>query len=120
MPGQRIITNLEDKEALLTARDAARDLGFSVSRTGDWEFQAQRGNLGLSIFVGAFIAYCDFEVAITLSGDDNVEINITRNTPWWTGLIGVRRVKNWAKSLADRIEEDIRRQGGEIIRRVDF
>jgi hypothetical protein len=40
--------------------------------------------------------------------------------PWWTGLIGVNRVKNQAKTLADAIEEAIRDAGGEVLKRAEF
>src|SRR5262249_28814621 len=45
---------------------------------------------------------------------------IERNTPWWTGVIGVSRVKSWAKSLADEIEDEIEHQHGRVYGRQEF
>ncbi len=116
MAGHLIVTDLDAKTALATARDIARELGFSVTRTGDWEFQAEKGNFPLSIFLGAFIAYCNFKVEVALGREAAVEIVITRNSPWWTGIIGVNRVKNRVKELADEIAKAVIDQGGRILR----
>jgi hypothetical protein len=116
MPGITIVTNLESEDALRTARQAARELGFTVKRVDDWELHVQKGSFALSIFLGAFIAYCNFRVFIEETRK-RVKIVIERNSPWWTGLIGISRVKGWAKSLADVIEEDIEEGGAKVIRR---
>ena len=52
--------------------------------------------------------------------DDTVEIRIERNSPWWTGMIGVNRVKKRAEELADAVERSIERDGGEVLRRGTF
>src|SRR5262245_33283430 len=112
MAGFSIRTGVDPETAFKTARRTAKDQGFTVRNVGDWEFVAQRGNLIASIFVGAFIAYCDFHVFVEENEKGAVEISIQRNTPWWTGAIGVHRVNNAAKALADAIEESIRDDGG--------
>ena len=116
MAGIALISNLETATALDIASDVARHLGFSVRRVGNGELTVQRGNLAASIFFGAFIAYCDFRVYAEPSG----KITIERNSPWWTGVIGVNRVKNWANSYADELQRAIAGQGGKIINREEF
>ena len=118
MAGITIVTDLDPKDALRTVRSAAKELGFAVYRIDDWELQVQKGNLFASIFLGAFIAYCNFQVFIEETRN-RVRIVIERNRPWWTGLIGVSRVKTAAKNLADLVEDDIEDQGGKIIDRRD-
>lgn len=118
MAGITIVTDLDPKDALRTVRSAAKELGFKVYRVDDWELQIQKGNLFASIFLGAFIAYCNFQVFIEESRN-KLKIVIERNTPWWTGLIGVSRVKGQAKSLADMVEDDIEDGGGKIYARKD-
>jgi hypothetical protein len=116
MPSIIIATDLDPKLALKTVKNVAEDLEFHVSRTDDLELLLTKGNLFASIMVGAFIAYCHFSVFIEEKGE-RVRIIIQRNTPWWTGLLGVSRVKAQAKKLADRIEDDIEEQGGNLYAR---
>src|SRR5262245_19439421 len=116
MPGILLITSLDAATALDAASDVGRRLGFSVRRAGNGELSVQRGNLAASILFGAFIAYCDFHVAI----EQNGKIIIERNSPWWTGFIGVSRVKSWAQGYADELQRAITDQGGKIINREEF
>jgi hypothetical protein len=120
MPGIRMLTDLNPEAAVKTVSRVARRLSFSVYHTGDWELVAQKGNMLLSVFVGAFVAYCYFRISVYAERGERIEIEIQRNTPWWTGVIGVNRVKNWAKSLADEIEDEIEHQGGRIYGREEF
>jgi hypothetical protein len=120
MAGIRILTDSSPEVAMKAASRAAKHLEFKVYRVDDWELVAQRGNLALSIFVGAFVAYCYFHVRVFSDRGDRVEVEIERNSPWWTGVIGVNRVKNWAKSLADAIEDEIEDAGAKLYGRKDF
>ena len=120
MAGFTIHTGVGADTALKTARKIAKKLGFATHPVDDWEFTAMKGNLLASIFLGAFIAYCDFRVCIEEGRNGSMEISIERNTPWWTGVIGVNRVKNQAKALADAIEEAILDQGGDVLKRTEF
>ena len=120
MPGIRILTDLEGKAALKAVSRVAKRLSFSVYRVEDWELVVQKGSLVASVFLGAFIAYCDFRVCITSARNDRVEIEIQRNSPWWTGFIGVNRVKSWAKSLADAIEDEVEDLGSRLYGRKDY
>jgi hypothetical protein len=115
-----MLTDMKAETAVQTVDRVARRLSFSVYRTGDWELVAQKGNLVLSVFVGAFVAYCYFKIFVYADRGERVEIEIQRNSPWWTGLIGVNRVKNWAKTLANAIEEEIEHQGAHLHGRQEF
>ncbi len=115
-----IATNLDEKKVMSTARDVALNLGFSVSRKTDWEFEARKGNVLVGIFLGALLPYCRFQVAVAPGWNNTVEISITHNTPRLTsGALGVRGVKSRAKELADGIEAAIRQQGGDIVKRSE-
>jgi hypothetical protein len=85
MPGIMIATDLEAKEALKAVKNVAKDLDFAVARVDDLELSVTKGSLAASIFLGAFIAYCDFRVFIE-ERRDRVRIVIERNSPWWTGV----------------------------------
>jgi hypothetical protein len=121
MAGHIIITDLDEKAALKLARDVARELDYNVERTDEFTFHATKGNLALSIIVGAFVAYCYFTIEINpgkYAGE--VEIIINRNSPWWTGVLGVNRVKKRAKELAEEIADAIEKDGGKVVREKDF
>lgn len=117
MAGITIVTNLQAEEAVKIVTKVAKRNSFKVYRVEDWELIVQKGNLPLSIFLGAFIAYCYFRVLIEEDRSDTIAITIERNSPWWTGVIGVSRVKSWAATLADEIERAIESKGGEVVSR---
>jgi hypothetical protein len=119
MAGFKIWTDLDADKTYRLCRRVAEKLEFTVRPIDDLAFAAQKGNLAVSILVGAIIAYCDFEVFIEDLGDET-EIRIERNTPWWTGLIGVRRVKSRAKDLADAIADRIEDEDGRVLKEKEF
>src|SRR5262245_32388106 len=119
MAGISIVTTLDAEEAVKTVSKVAKRLQFSVHRVEDWELVVQKGSLGLSIFLGAFIAYCYFHVYIEEDRRNTIAITIERNSPWWTGLIGVSRTKSWCKTHADEIEDAIENKGGEVVKREE-
>ena len=118
MAGITLKTDLTGENAVKMVMHVAKDLKFAVYRVGDWELRIQKGSLLASIFVGAFVAYCDFRVFVE-EDDGGVDIVIERNRPWWTGAIGVGRVKSWAKTLASHLEDEIKHQGGKVRDRKD-
>jgi hypothetical protein len=120
MAGIRILTDLEGTAAMDTVRGVARRHGFAVSRTDEWELLVQKGSLTASIFVGAFVAYCYFPVRFYCERPGETEIEIERNSPWWTGILGVNRVKNWAKTLADSVEDALEDQGWQVLKRREY
>jgi hypothetical protein len=119
MAGFKLQTDLGSERVIKLARRVARDLEFSVQTRDDYSFGATKGNLILSIFVGAFIAYCEFEVSVE-DDDDGCELIIERNSPWWTGIIGVKRTKNRAQELADAIGDAIEDAGGRVFGEKEF
>jgi hypothetical protein len=119
MAGFKLLTDLDAGKLYKVARRVARDMEFAVDTRGDYAFGAGKGNLVLSIVLGAFIAYCDFHV--TVEEDDHAsELIIERNNPWWTGMIGVKRTKNRAKELADAIADAIEDEGGRVLKEKEF
>jgi hypothetical protein len=120
MPGIRLVTNLGPQQVMEVAQKAAKRLQFTVIPQGDGELIAQKGSMVASIFLGAFIAYCDFRIFVDQLKNQSVEITLERNNPWWTGLIGIERVKSRAKELADELEDAIHDRGGEVMSRDNF
>ncbi len=114
MPVITIQTNRTASQAIRAALDAANDLLFTVTPTSDVEFTARKGNFGLSIIVGAFVCYCRFKLTAVSEGEKTT-VHLERNTPWWTGMIGIRRVKSQAKDLAERIKLYVEDDGGQAI-----
>ena len=119
MAGFKIVTDLDVEDAFKIARRVAKGLGFVVERTDDLAFSARKGNLALSIFLGALIAYCDFQVYLE-DHNGKTEVVIERNKPWWTGWIGLNRVKNAAKELATAVADDLEHQGGRILKEKEI
>ena len=120
MAGLVIVTDLDAEATLKIAGKVARKLEFATHRVDDWELEATKGSLVASIFLGAFIAYCDFRIWVEEERDRSVAISIERNCPWWSGIIGVNRVKNQATALADAIERALEREGAEVLDRTTF
>ena len=80
-----------------------------------WSYDAQKGNYAVSILFGAFVAYCNFNVYINQLPDGNTGVSIVRNKPWWTGVIGVKRVKNRADELGKAIGGALHQQNFSIL-----
>ena len=112
-----LFTDLKPKTVLDLAGDVAHDLGFKVEQLDDWLLGARKGSMGMSFLIGAFEAYCDFKLFVETCEDATTCLTLERNTPWWTGLLGVSRVKTQATKLADAFEEEIEAQGGAILGR---
>jgi hypothetical protein len=111
MAGMRFTTTAPAETVIDVAFRQARDLGFAVQEIDDLRLRARRGNLALSIVLGAFIAYCDFRLQLREYDEDN-ELSIEWSTPWWTGLIGVGRSKGHARKLMTAI--------GDVLEVKDF
>jgi hypothetical protein len=121
MAGFFLLTDMEPAKVRKAVARLGRRLGFAVHQPEDWEFELTQGNLLLSIFLGAFIAYCDFRVTINEGRrEGTVEIEIERNRPWWTGWLGVSRVKKRAKQLADELGDEIEDLGCRVLKEKEF
>jgi hypothetical protein len=119
MAGLKFVVNMPPEDLHQLARHVAKENGFAVHPSGGMSFEAKRGNFALSVVAGALVAYCDFKVVID-PYDDGAELILTRNSPWWTGAIGVNRTKNWAQSLADWIKKEVERSGYQVLKEKEF
>jgi len=116
MAGFMVTTDLGSKDAFKVVRSVAWRLDFAIEWLDDWRILATQGSFAASIFLGAFIAYCEFEIEICKSRyEGEVDLIINRNCPWWTGWLGVNRVKNKASELASAIADEIERDGGRVV-----
>ncbi len=116
MAGVDFVVRGAEEEVLATVGEAARGEEFAVAMEPDGRLAARRGNFALSIVLGAFIAYCDFKFTLAPAGSDTVRLSLVRNNPWWTGLIGISRVKKAATRLADAVQRAL---GPRVISRTD-
>jgi hypothetical protein len=114
-----IVTNAQPELARDMSVQIAQSMGYSTQQIADWSFAVQQGNLVASIFLGAFIAYCDFKLHVSGPGDGTVHIVLERNNPWWTGYIGCSRVKGRANDLMNAIHNTLGQQGYAILDRRD-
>ena len=114
MAGWKLEVDLGQSKLFKIAKRVATEEGFHVVEIDDYHFEAKRGSLPLSIFFGAWVAYCDFKVEVE-AFDDATDLALTRNNPWWTGLIGISRCKSWAKHLVDEIAKEVEEQEGAIL-----
>jgi hypothetical protein len=119
MAGLKFTTDLDAESLYKIAYRRAQDMGFTVREAGESAFTAKSGNMALSIAVGALSVYCDFRLSIE-EYDDGNELVLERNTPWWTGMIGVSRVKNRANELMKNIKDEVELRGGRILREKEF
>lgn len=101
MAGIQFVIQGTAGQVLEAVRTVAQKEGFEVSADPDGRLTTRKGNFVLSIALGAFIAYCDFKFAAVQDAQGAVQLTLTRNNPWWTGLIGISRVKKAANRLAD-------------------
>ena len=107
MAGYDFVILGTSEEALQAVRDAAQAEQFEITGEPDGGLAARKGNFALSILLGAFIAYCEFKFAAQPAGAGAVRLSMKRNSPWWTGLIGVSRVKKAALRFADLVEQSL-------------
>lgn len=120
MAGSVIVTDMEVNKAMKLVRFVAKEEGYAVRRIEEDELTIRKGDLASSIFLGAFVAYCFFNARFDFDRQGGVEIELERNNPWWTGFIGVGRVKSAFKKLIDAIEDEIEHAGHRILRSEDF
>jgi len=116
MPGLKFTTKLDAESLYKIAFRRAQDLGFTVRSIDDRAFSAISGSAAMTV-VGK--AYCDFRIDVE-EYDDGNELVLERNAPWWTGVIGISRVKSIAKDLFKCIKDEIELRGGKIEREKEF
>jgi hypothetical protein len=111
MAGLKFTTDLDAESLYKVAFRKAQDLGYTVREAGPAAFTAQMGNVATSVLTGA---YCDFRLSV-MEYDDGNELVLERNAAWWTGTIGVSRVKSRAKDLMKSVKDEIAHRGGKIL-----
>lgn len=120
MPGTAYITNGDPGALMDVAIHVAGGLGYGVEETAPGTLSVKQGSFVASLFLGAFIAYCDFKVVVHSPGDGSAHLVLERNSPWWTGVIGVNRVKKRARELADAYGNELVARGVPIVSRNEF
>jgi hypothetical protein len=115
MMGITITTDLASGKAIELARQAAVELAFALEPVTDTEFVAQKGSLGRSLLLGPFVAYCRFRISVIEFEDDEVDLILQRNFPWWAGFTGVARSRAWLLRLAKAIQTRIEQSGGQVL-----
>ena len=120
MAGHAYITAGDPDLLKDVAIHVAGGMGYGVEDMGPGSLKISQGSFAASIFLGAFIAYCDFQVQILVPGDGTSHLVLERNNPWWTGVIGVNRVKKRARELADAYGNELVARNVQIVRRDDF
>ena len=72
MPGLKFTTDLDAGALYKIAFRRAQDMGYTVRAIDDRSFTAAMGNAALSVVAGAFVAYCNFRVAVEAYDDGKV------------------------------------------------
>jgi len=114
MAGLSITVNLSVEECLNVVGNSARKLNYTVIFLGERELAIRKGSLLGTLLVGAVAPQCDFRVSVEERPSCR-DILIRINRPWWSGLVGMQRVRARAKELADTITAAIRDRGGSIL-----
>ena len=120
MAGHQFSVNLPVKTVAKVTKELAAESQYRVDETDLFHFQLLKGSFAVSLIAGAFITYCNFAVELEYDEQGGTRFTLNRNIPWWTGLIGVSRVKTAAKKLADEIAEELEDSGGIVTNREDF
>jgi hypothetical protein len=119
MAGIFLIVNQGAETAFKVVAGAARALHYTVTCLADGELSLRRGSLIAGLVVGPFVPYCDFRVSFH-SRERETEIRLELNKPWWTGTIGLKRVRGRAEELAGAIDLAVREAGGTVLKRNSF
>lgn len=119
MPGHVYITQGQPEQLRHIAGEVALSLGFRVEPESDWTLKLLKSSLAASLFLGAFVTYCEFRAHVVVPGDGTAHLVLERNNPWWTGFIGINRVRNRAVELANAWGAELQRQGVLILQRFD-
>src|SRR5438128_1495449 len=103
MAAIKLTTNVDPEKVHVIARRSAEEQGYRTEGAkGRWDFSARQGSMALTFFLQALATYCDFRITIDRTSA-GTELIVERNSPWWTGKIGVNRVKARAEDLARKI-----------------
>lgn len=120
MPGFVIETDLSAEAALALAADAARPMGFAITRLDARSLRLQRGSLWWSLVAGPFTRYYRFRVTVLQEQEDCRRLVLERNRPWWSGYTGLEASRRVAVELANRIDAALREAGSRQLRAWQF
>jgi hypothetical protein len=104
----------EDSTVIRIVRETAANSGFRVSYLGPGEIILEKGSFLLSIFIGALAPYLHFRVRVTPS-PDAYHISFERNTPWWTGILGVMSCRSQFQTLTTAVASAVYFHGGQVV-----
>lgn len=115
MPGFDIVTNAPAPLVQQAAVHFAQTQGFKVTPESPWSFRAHKGSTGTALLAGGlFVAYCRFRVAVAVEPTGVVHLTVERNSPVWTGVAGVMRVKKRALKLAEAVAAGLTQHGAAV------
>jgi hypothetical protein len=104
--------------------NAVEDEGFEIVDEGRRWMAVHYSSPGARFWWGSlFFAYVNSDIEVKEFADfDEVENFLTWEFPWWQGvfglgIIGGMRARKLMDTLADRIEDEIERDDGEILSR---
>jgi hypothetical protein len=120
MAGLVLATNLDRDRAFSAAAKAARDLGFDVRHLTERQFEAKRGSAAGALLLPPIGPYCSFLVSALDSNGGGTELVFQRNSPWWTGLMRMRSLKESFQKLANATEAAVQAAGGKVLQRRDY
>jgi hypothetical protein len=120
MAGIKLVTDAEPERALELAWRAAQDLSFKLTPIADGTFQASKGRALWSALVGPASPHCRFRITAKKYPDGTTDLVLERNTPWTSGVLGLRRLNAEAEALMQKAAEAIQQGGARIIERKEI
>ncbi|MFO0937926.1 MAG: hypothetical protein U0798_15600 [Gemmataceae bacterium] len=118
MPRTELYTDASHEEALDAVAEACKPAGFHIVSEGKRKLTVQKGSLATSIFLGAFVVYCNCQVTVERDGDE-LCIDFEWGTTWWQGIFGPMRTKTAMNQLIDHVCDILEDEGREIMERLD-
>ena len=114
MAGIKLVIDMEPATALQLAWRAAQDLQFRLTPIQDGTFQASKGRAIWSLLVGPAAPHCSFTISVHSYPDGTTDLVLDRNTPWSSGVLGLRRIQAEAETLMKRSADAIEANGGKV------
>lgn len=115
-----LVTDMDPRRIRDIVLDVAEREGFDIDPLDRWCFKLTRGSKGASILVGALADYCELQVTVQKYDDVTSEVLLEAGSAWWTGVIGMVRVRDAARSLANRMKDRLEDRGAYVPREADF
>jgi hypothetical protein len=119
MAGIKLVTDADPETALQIAWRTAQDLGFKLTPVLEGAFCASKGHMIWSMLVGPAAPHCSFRIA-AFKYPDGTDLVLERNSPWTSGLLGLRRIQGEADTLMERVADAVARAGCKVIDRKEI